>query len=96
MSFLAGTAVYLSAPTPVQMHEHSWHPFTTAPCPRSSRHHRLVKSASSSPSAQMASLERLRQANGAGPAHAEALAEDAIVWASLNGLVGLLLPALHN
>ncbi|CAK0740272.1 hypothetical protein CVIRNUC_001238 [Coccomyxa viridis] len=29
----------------------------------------------------------MRQADGAGPAHAEALAEDVIIWASLNGLL---------
>ena len=43
----------------------------------------------SAASAEADSLERLRQADGAGSAHAEALAEDAIIWASLNGLVRL-------
>lgn len=87
MSPLALLPNVASIPTPLQLPKQSCHPFTRAPSPGSSRHHRLAVSAESTGSAQMDTLERLRQADGAGPAHAEALAEDAIVWASLNGLV---------
>ena len=82
--------------TPPQLHKQSWRPFTLVPCLRASRHQSLRMPVNSTASAQVDSLERLRQADGAGPAHAEALAEDAIVWASLNGLVrfpGITRPA---
>ena len=72
---------------PLQLHKLSWRPFPPVPCLRASRHQSLRMPVNSTASAQVDSLERLRQADGAGPAHAEALAEDAIVWASLNGLV---------
>ncbi len=76
-------------PAPLQVHKRLWRPLTLVPCLRPSRHHSVNMSVNSTASAQVESLERLRQADGAGPAHAEGLAEDAIAWASLHGLVCL-------
>lgn len=89
MSLSASLNALSSIPTSLQLHTHSWHPFPAVPCFRSSRHHCSGMAASSAASTQADTLKSLRQADGAGPAHAEALAEDAIVWASLNGLVRL-------
>ena len=67
-----------------------WRAFAASPRQKPSRHrcHQMALGGTVSPEIQ--SLEHMRQADGAGPAHAEALAEDAIIWASLNGLVRLL------
>ena len=67
-----------------------WRAFAASPRQKPSRHHCHQMASSDTVSPEIPSLEHMRQADGAGPAHAEALAEDAIIWASLNGLVHLL------
>ena len=67
-----------------------WRAFAASFRQKPSRHHCYQMASSGTLSPEIQSLERMRQADDAGPAHGEALAEDAIIWASLNGLVHLL------
>ena len=75
---------------PPHQRQSRWRAFAALPRQKPSRHRCHRMASSGTVSSEIQSLEHMRKADGAGPAHAEALAEDAIIWASLNGLVHLL------
>ena len=89
MSLKAPADPYQGYYLPLHQRQSRWRVFTASPRPTPSRHrfHQMAPNSAVSPEIHL--LEQMRQADGAGPAHAEALAEDAIIWASLNGLVHL-------